>query len=561
MKTTVRLLYSVLFMILLNSTCLSGQVSINTTGAQPDNSAMLDINSTSKGLLIPRMNFQQRNGIISPAEGLVIYCTDCDSDGTGTLSIFQNGRWLNLSVSCPSPGTPAEGTHLSGVLQITWNWIAAPISAGYRWSSISDYGSAMDMGNITAYTETGLSENTAYNRYVWSYNSCGFTGPQVLNATTGYIPEPPIEGIHIPSGSSITWSWNSVAGATGYKWGLTNDYNAAIEKYTSTSHDETGLACNSVYIRYVWTYNDYGHSDAAVLTQTTSLVPPPSPVSGTHSASETEIVWSWNSVPEATGYRWNTVNNYGSAMDLGNTLSRTESGLSCNTSYTRYVWAYSACGTSGSVILTQSTNPCGWACGQPITDARDGKIYNTVQVGTQCWIKENMNIGTMVTGGSGQANNSTIEKYCYDNNEDSCTVYGGLYQWNEAMQYYTVQGSQGVCPAGFHIPSVSEWDVLRDYLGGQSIAGGSMKETGTRYWAAPNTGATNSSSFSDRGAGTFRQSPYNYFYLLREAGIFWTSTESNASNAYRRDTHYTSAELSPYNCSKNEAFSVRCIKD
>jgi uncharacterized protein (TIGR02145 family) len=129
------------------------------------------------------------------------------------------------------------------------------------------------------------------------------------------------------------------------------------------------------------------------------------------------------------------------------------------------------------------------------------------------------------------------------------------------MQYYTVQGSQGVCPAGFHIPSVSEWDVLRDYLGGQSIAGGSMKETGTRYWAAPNTGATNSSSFSDRGAGTFRQSPYNYFYLLREAGIFWTSTESNASNAYRRDTHYTSAELSPYNCSKNEAFSVRCIKD
>jgi len=202
-----------------------------------------------------------------------------------------------------------------------------------------------------------------------------------------------------------------------------------------------------------------------------------------------------------------------------------------------------------------------WAsCSGLPTVLYGSQTYHTIQIGTQCWLKENLNIGNRINGGVTPANNGIIEKYCYNNSEDSCTVYGGLYRWSEMMQYVTTEGTRGICPEGWHIPAVAEWNVLRDYLGGQSVAGGKMKETGTRYWLSPNTGATNSSGFSDRGAGTFRQSPYNYFYLLNEAGIFWTSTEY-FSSAYRRDTHYSSAELSPYYCSQNEAFSVRCLKD
>ena len=188
------------------------------------------------------------------------------------------------------------------------------------------------------------------------------------------------------------------------------------------------------------------------------------------------------------------------------------------------------------------------------------QTYNTIQIGTQCWLKENLNIGTRINGIQYQTNNGIIEKHCFNDIEDSCTVYGGLYEWNEMMQYVTTPGARGICPTGWHIPTGIEWDALRDYLGGQTVSGGKMKETGTRHWESPNSGATNSSGFSDLGAGTYRPAGYNYYYLLRQAGIFWTSTGSGGF-AYRRDTHYTSAEMSPYYCEAYHSFSVRCIKD
>jgi uncharacterized protein (TIGR02145 family) len=91
---------------------------------------------------------------------------------------------------------------------------------------------------------------------------------------------------------------------------------------------------------------------------------------------------------------------------------------------------------------------------------------NWVVVGTQVWAKYNLNVGTMVPGTLGgtnatnQTNNSILEKYCYENNPAYCTTYGGLYQWDEAMQYVTTEGAQGICPAGSHIPSDNDWKIL-----------------------------------------------------------------------------------------------------
>src|SRR5680860_864965 len=86
-------------------------------------------------------------------------------------------------------------------------------------------------------------------------------------------------------------------------------------------------------------------------------------------------------------------------------------------------------------------------------------------IGTQTWAPSNLNVGTKVLGTANQTDNSIVEKYCYNDIESNCTTYGGFYQWDEAMQYVTSQGAQGICPASSHIPSDNDWKVLEMQLG------------------------------------------------------------------------------------------------
>ena len=117
-----------------------------------------------------------------------------------------------------------------------------------------------------------------------------------------------------------------------------------------------------------------------------------------------------------------------------------------------------------------------------VTDI-EGNAYNTVEIGNQCWMQENLNVGTPIgsfesdgTTLNPQTDNATIEKYCYGysthgdagqlaTGEANCDTYGGLYQWDEMMQYETQEGTQGICPAGWHIPSDDEWKTLEMHLG------------------------------------------------------------------------------------------------
>ena len=101
-------------------------------------------------------------------------------------------------------------------------------------------------------------------------------------------------------------------------------------------------------------------------------------------------------------------------------------------------------------------------CGNPIIDVRDGQSYNTVLIGAQCWMAENLNLGTMIQGTTEMSDNSIVEKYCYNNNTANCDVYGGLYQWHEIMQYINTPGVQGLCPANWHLPTDAEWTILTD---------------------------------------------------------------------------------------------------
>jgi uncharacterized protein (TIGR02145 family) len=190
-----------------------------------------------------------------------------------------------------------------------------------------------------------------------------------------------------------------------------------------------------------------------------------------------------------------------------------------------------------------------------------GQIYATVQIGNQCWFKENLNVGLMIQSGMNSSNNAVTEKYCYDNLETNCNVYGGLYQWDEMMQYSTTSGIQGICPPAWHLPTIDELMTLTDSLGGLDVAGGKMKETGTIHWNSPNTGATNSSGFTTLPSGYYGIPGYT-FYLLGKYAILWSSNQSDFDSAWNCWLAYNSNSANKNGTYlKSLAHSVRCHKN
>ena len=221
-------------------------------------------------------------------------------------------------------------------------------------------------------------------------------------------------------------------------------------------------------------------------------------------------------------------------------------------------------------------------CGFPITDVRDGKTYNTVLIGSQCWMAENMNIGLRIDGQSDQTNNSSFEKYCHNDDTLNCDTYGGLYQWAEMVQYLNGASNtaswspvptgnvQGICPAGWHIPTDNELKTLEMYLGmSQSDAdiiglrgtdeGGKLKETGTVHWQSPNTGATNFSGFTAIAAGI--RSKSGSFSHFGSNCFLWSSSEHLAANTWSRYLGSGNSKVYRRNHDKKYGFSVRCLKN
>ncbi len=272
-KITFSCLLGILMFMTLQT---SAQIGISTDKRPVDRSAGLDVNFTDRGVLFPRMTFAQRNAIQNPAEGLMVYCTNCNPDETGLLSIFQGGSWKIIYHNCYPPNTPTEGIHNPDSTQITWNWNKNPTASGYKWNTIEAYATAIDLGNCLSKTETGLEFNTTYTRFVWAYNACGYTHQaDTLTSTTCGSPDTPVAGTQIPAAYQIIWNWNSVPIALGYKWNTSNNYSTAMDMGTSVTKTETGLYCNTSYARYVWAYNACGHSTPDSLTQTTSICPQP----------------------------------------------------------------------------------------------------------------------------------------------------------------------------------------------------------------------------------------------------------------------------------------------
>jgi len=209
-----------------------------------------------------------------------------------------------------------------------------------------------------------------------------------------------------------------------------------------------------------------------------------------------------------------------------------------------------------NVTISSTSNICG--SNTSVTDI-DGNVYQTVSIGNQCWMKENLKTSKYRNGdpiSTGLSNtqwqNTTTGAYAiYDNNAGNDTTYGKLYNW------YAVTDSRNLCPAGWHVSSHTEWSTLENFLGGVTAAGGKMKTT--TGWQSPNTGATNESGFSGLPGGY--RDIYGSYFIIGYNGYWRSSTENSTTSAWSMYLNYDSGSSVRHYFDKQNGLSVRCLRD
>jgi len=194
----------------------------------------------------------------------------------------------------------------------------------------------------------------------------------------------------------------------------------------------------------------------------------------------------------------------------------------------------------------------------------EGNTYKTVTIGTQTWMAENLKVskysdGTAIpniTDNTQWSQLSTGAWSYYNNDVANNAKYGKLYNWYVVSK--NTNGNKNVCPTGWHVPTYNEWTVLTGYLGGESVAGGKMKEVGTTSWNSPNTDATNTSLFSALpGGGRYEQGASD----IGKTTGWWSSPEPNTFNVYVLGLDSNSGGVSIYMTANVYGKSVRCLRD
>ncbi len=597
----------------------------------PHSSAMLEVKSTGKGFLPPRMTQIEMNAISGPAQGLLVYNTDANAlfwyngsswkrfidtytetdpifaahpaNGiTSGLILNWNSAYSNRIVSVSGAGPlslsltanvltgsiTAAGDTANGFLtSADWNtfnnkisspWIATPQHISYNSGNVGIGTSAPVPSAALEVTSTNsgvlLPRMTRAQRNAIAFPSdglmvyctnCGTTGSLSIFTSGSWMTfspcmiAAPSAGTPIMSQGQIIWNWQPVPGASGYKWNTSTDYETAIDMSSTTTKTETGTICGTTYSRYVWAYGGCGESAMTTLTTTVPAAVPGVPVAATNVALPTSIVWNWNTVPNAIGYKWNSINDYTLATDLASATTKTETGLICGTSYTRYVWAYNGCGYSTSVTLTQVTADC-WICGLPIVKNHISAggvapVDKTVTYGTvtnvpgetsKCWITQNLGATQQATTVSDATELSA--GWYWQFNRKQGYMHDGINRtpntvWNSAISEssdWTIASDPCAIElgAGWRIPTNTEWTNV-DGSGGWINWNGPYASLLKMHAA----GYLNiSGTLDNRGV----------------YGTYWSSTQSGATTGL--DLYFVSSASNMTNGGKSYGFSLRCIR-
>ncbi len=405
------------------------------------------------------------------------------------------------------------------------------------------------------------------------------------SVTTGEISE--ITASSATCGGYVVSDGGSSVTARGVCWSTSQ--NPTLSDIFTTDGNGTGnftsliteLSCETTYYVRAYATNSSGTAYGSQVNFTTSSCPvrlPTVTTSSVSSITENSAISGGNVTDDgggsvtSKGVCWSTSQNPtlsdNNTNDGTGTGSFTSSltGLMSNTTYYVRSYATNIVGTQYGPEVSFQTLAIS------VTDF-DGNIYQTVTIGDQVWMAENLKVThysdgsvilLVVDNSDWDALSYADKAYCwYDNNPTNGDTYGALYNWAGAMNGTSSSdtnpsGAQGVCPAGWHLPSDTEWTELIDYLGGDKIAAGKLKETGIKHWDSPNTGATNESGFTALPGG------YRFYGSFYDAGgyaNFWTATESSDSSAWSQLFFYDSTGLQHVVAEKRGGLSVRCVKN
>jgi uncharacterized protein (TIGR02145 family) len=425
---------------------------------------------------------------------------------------------------------------------------------------------------------TGLTPGTTYYVRAYGTNSAGTCyGPEVEFKT---LPVPPtvttnavtsITYNSATSGGNVTNEGGASVTARGVCWSTSQNPTVANSKTSdgagggTFTSSITGLSPSTNYYVRAYATNSAGTNYGGQQPFTTPAAPyitVTSPVGTDHWVGGTthSITWTDNIEDNVSIVIYKSGSTYrilGSSVvnngiytlvlpgdiEYGNDYKIRISSVTNGSIY----------GESSNFILSEITGTTG-------SVNIFGQYYLTIKIGTQWWMASNLKnnqIGafTYISDNSTWAS-TTVGAYCYYGNTGSnVDVYGLLYNW------YAVNSGL-CCPTGWHVPSDNDWTILATYLGGTSIAGGKMKESGTSHWLSPNTGATNESGFLALPGG----------YRYGEAGVgsfsglsaqtAWYSSSMNGANPIYYYIIYTSSELRrSIGTTKNYGYSVRCMRD
>ncbi len=515
---------------------------------------------------------------------------------------------------------PTLTTTAASLVTLSGATLNGTVNANNLSTTVSfEYGTTTSYGQTTAATPatvtgttvtsvsgaiTGLTANTLYHFRVKAVNSGGTTYGSDMTFTTSQISTAPV--VTTTSATSIvqtgatlngTVNANNLSTTVSFEYGTTTSYGQTTAAtpatvtgttVTSVSGAITGLTANTLYHFRVKAVNSGGTTYGSDMTFTTSQISTAPVVTTTSATSIVQTGATLNGTVNANNLSTTVSFEYGTTTSYGQTTAATPAtvtgttvtsvsgaitGLTANTLYHFRVKAVNSGGTTYGSDLTFTTTT-GTGAGGIIFNPNltygsvsdiDGNTYKTIQIGTQTWMAENLkttkyNDGTNIPNVTDNAAWTSMSSpaYCWYKNDAATykSVYGALYNWYVGASTNTKK----VCPTGWHVPADNEWTILTSYLGGESVAGEKLKESGFTHWQGI-VSATNASGFTALPGGD--RNFYGSYYNLHVYGNFWSSTAKPNSNNIGWQMMLI-FDVSPSNLTSDAmawGFSVRCLKD